>query len=66
VPTELKVFRFAGTDFEYFKAYVTIAARALEREDEDGLIGVPTLQRFVVYFDYPRQRVELIRNTTRM
>jgi hypothetical protein len=66
VPTELKVFRFAGTDFEYFKAYVTIAARALEREDEDGLIGVPTLERFVVYFDYPRQRVALIRNTTRM
>jgi hypothetical protein len=62
VPTELKVFRFGGTDFEYFKAYVTIAARALEREDEDGLIGVPTLQRFVVYFDYPRQRVGLIRN----
>lgn len=66
VPTELKMFRFAGTDFEYFKAYVTIAARALEREDEDGLIGVPTLQRFVVYFDYPRQRVALIRNGLRM
>jgi hypothetical protein len=66
VPTELKVFRFAGTDFEYFKAYVTVAARALEREDEDGLIGVPTLQRFVVYFDYSRQRVALIRNGLRM
>jgi hypothetical protein len=66
VPTELKLFRFAGTDFEYFKAYVTIAARALEREDEDGLIGVPTLQRFVVYFDYSRQRVALIRNGLRM
>lgn len=66
VPTELKVFRFAGTDFEYFKAYVTIAARALEREDEDGLIGAPTLQRFVVYFDYPRQRVALIRNGLRI
>jgi hypothetical protein len=66
VPTELKVFRFAGTDFEYFKAYVTVAARALEREDEDGLIGAPTLQRFTVYFDYARQRVALIRNGLRM
>lgn len=66
VPTELKMFRFAGTDFADFKAYVTVAARALEREDEDGLIGVPTLQRFVVYFDYSRQRVALIRNGLRM
>lgn len=66
VPTELRMFRFAGSDFEYFKVYVTRAARALEREDEDGLIGVPTLQRFVVYFDYSRRRVELVRNNLRM
>ena len=43
---------------------MSVAARALEPEDEDGLIGVPTLQRFVLYFDYPRQRVGLIRNRT--
>jgi len=62
VPTEIKALRFAGTQFDYPQVYVTHAARALEREDEDGLIGAPTLQRFVVYFDYARQRVELISN----
>jgi len=62
VPTEIRSLRFAGAQFQYVQVYVTHAARALEREDEDGLIGAPTLQSFVVYFDYARQRVELIRN----
>jgi len=62
VPTEIRSLRFAGAQFEYVQVYVTHAARALEREDEDGLIGAPTLSRFIVYLDYARQRVELIRN----
>ena len=65
VPTELRMFRFGGSDFAGYTAYVTRAARALEREDEDGLIGAPTLSRFIVYLDYPRRRVELIRNGMR-
>ena len=65
VPTELRMFRFGGADFADYTAYVTRAARALEREDEDGLIGAPTLSRFIVYLDYPRRRVELIRNGLR-
>ena len=65
VPTELRVFRFGGTEFDDFLAYVTRSARALEREDEDGLIGVPNLQRFNVYFDYQHQQVELQRNNLR-
>jgi hypothetical protein len=61
-PTELRLFRFGGSDFADYTAYVTHAARALEREDEDGLIGAPTLSRFIVYLDYPRRQVELVRN----
>lgn len=62
VPTELRTFRFGGAEFTDYTAYVTRAARALEREDEDGLIGAPTLSRFIVYLDYPRRQVELVRN----
>ncbi|HEV2909108.1 MAG TPA: retroviral-like aspartic protease family protein [Candidatus Eremiobacteraceae bacterium] len=62
VPAEVKTFAFAGAEFDHLQVYVTRAARALEREDEDGLIGAPTLERFVVYLDYPHQRAELVRN----
>ena len=62
IPTELRMFRFGGSDFADYTAYVTRSARALEREDEDGLIGAPTLSRFVIFLDYSRQQVELVRN----
>ena len=65
VPIELRMFRFGGAEFADYAAYVTRAARALEREDEDGLIGAPTLSHFVVYLDYPRRKVELVRNGQR-
>ncbi|MBV8082470.1 MAG: aspartyl protease family protein [Candidatus Eremiobacteraeota bacterium] len=61
VPTELRAFSFGGVQFDYFNAYVTRAARGLESEDEDGLIGSPVLQRFIVYLDYRRQRIDLVR-----
>jgi len=62
VPTELRSFTFGGQRFEYFQAFVTQSARAFESEDEDGLIGSPTLQHFTVYLDYQHQRIDLVRN----
>ncbi len=62
-PGVVKVMRFGGAEFDDVPVYVTRSSRALEREDEDGLIGAPTLQRFVVYFDYARGRVDLIAAT---
>ncbi len=62
LPVEVSDLRFGGVDFGRQMIYLTNAARALEGEDEDGLIGSPILQYFNVFLDYGRGRVLLQKN----
>jgi predicted aspartyl protease len=62
LPVEVSDLQFGGVDFGRQMIYLTHSARALEGEDEDGLIGSPILQYFNVFLDYGRGRVLLQKN----